>query len=227
MGYLPIFLNLEGRRCLVVGGGEVAERKVTALLDAGAQVRLVSPALTPVLRQLSASGSVEYLPRAWEPGDLSECVLAFAATDDRELHCAIAAEARALGVPLNVADEPDLCDFISPSVVRRGDLQIAISTSGASPALASRMRRDLEAMVGAEYETVTSIMRAVRLHLQAHERDPRERARILQAIARSEIASLVREEDWAGLDSLLRTHLRLGLDRLGIERIEGLRGRTV
>jgi len=216
MAYLPIFVSLKGRRCVVVGGGEVAERKVAALLDAGASVCVISPTLTAGLRELSSAASIEHLPRAWQPGDIKEYALAFAATDDPRVHRAIVAEARAAGIPINVADEPDLCDFITPSVVRRGDLQIAISTAGASPALAARLRRDLEAMIGQEYETVTLILRAARQYQRENCRDPRERARVLQAIAFSNIAELVRVQDWDSIDRLLVQHLGAGLDQLGI-----------
>jgi len=216
MGYLPIFVSLQGRRCVVIGGGEVAERKVATLLDAGACVCVISPTLTSGLRQLSSRGAFEHLARAWQPGDIADFALAFAATDDPGAHRAIAAEAREAGIPINVADEPDLCDFITPSIVRRGDLQIAISTAGASPALASRIRRDLEAIIGPEYETITAILRAARSYLRETNRDARERARILQAIAFSDIAERVREASWESIDRLLMEHLGAGLDRLGI-----------
>ncbi len=220
MGYLPIFVSVSGRRCVIVGGGEVAERKVRALLDAGAEVRVVSPALTPGLDHLAATRAIEHRARRWQSGDLDDCVLAFAATDDPQLHRAIAAEARSLKIPINVADEPDLCDFIAPSVVRRGELQIAISTSGASPALAARIRRDLEAILGPEYEAVAQILRAARSYLRAHESDAYERARTLQAIAFSAIAEMVRDNDWPGVDRLLREHLGAGLEGLGIRARE-------
>jgi len=216
MAYLPIFVRLDGCRCVVIGGGEVAERKVATLLEAQARVCVVSPTVTSELRRLANANAIEYLPRAWKPGDLEGCTLAFAATDDRQLHRAIADEARSRRVPINVADEPELCDFITPSVVHRGDLKIAISTSGASPALASRIRRDLEVAVGPEYETVTQILRGVRAYLRERESDAARRTRILQAIAFSDIASRIREEDWPAVDRLLVRHLGIALDRLGI-----------
>ena len=216
MGYLSISVNLAGRRCVVVGGGEVAGRKVAALLEAGARVCVISPQLTAELQRLASISAVEHLARDWRSEDLKDCLLAFAATDDPEVHRAIAEEARALRVPINVADEPELCDFIVPSVVRRGDLQIAISTSGASPALASRIRRDLQEIVGPEYETVTQIMRAARSYLRKWQHDSRERTRILHALAVSDIAEHVRQADWATIDRLLNQHLGAGLDTLQI-----------
>lgn len=215
MAYLPIFVNLTGRRCVVVGGGEVAARKVASLLEAEAKVCVVSPTLTPELMRHVADNAIEHRPRGWQPRDLEDCTLAFAATDDAQLHRQIADEARSLGIPLNVADDPELCDFIAPSVVRRGDLQIAISTSGASPALASRMRRDLEVIIGSEYETVTNILRAARFYLRETELDPSKRARALQAIAFSPIADYIRGADWSAVDGLLMEHLGAGLDSLG------------
>ena len=216
MGYLPIFVNLKGRRCVVIGGGEVAERKVAVLVDAGARVCVISPTLTSGLQELSSTGVIEHVARERRPGDITGCTLAYAATNDTQVHRVIAAEARDAGIPINVADEPDLCDFITPSVVRRGDLQIAISTAGASPALASRIRRDLEDLIGAEYETVTLILRAARSYLRETRRDARERARILHAIAFSDIAARVRETDWQSIDRLLTEHLGAGFDRLGL-----------
>jgi siroheme synthase-like protein len=216
MGYLSICVNLDDRRCVVVGGGEVAERKVAALLEAGARVCVISPKLTAELQRLASINAVEHLAREWKSGDLTDCLLAFVATDQPELPGAIAREARALRVPINVADEPELCDFIMPGVVRRGDLQIAISTSGTSPALASRIRRDLQVIVGPEYETVTQIMRAARTYLRKWQQDSRERARILHALAVSDIAEHVRRADWGTIDRLLYQQLGAGLDTLRI-----------
>ena len=216
MGYLPIFLDLTGRRCLIVGGGEVAERKVRALLEADARIRVVSPLLTSELRRMAAAGSIEYREREWQPQDLEDCALVFAATDDARLHEAIAAEARSRGIPINVADEPGLCDFIMPAIVRRGDVQIAVSTSGASPALASRIRRDLEAIFGEEYAMVAQILRAVRSYLLEHQRDAAARARVLRGLAHSDLAERVREADWIAVNNLLQDHVGAGLDRLGI-----------
>src|SRR6266851_1242152 len=142
MGYIPIFLDVTGRRCVVVGGGEVAARKVESLLASGAQVIVVSPTLAaPALNAAVDRGMVEHIARAYRRGDIAGCALAYAATDDRDLHRALAEEARALGIPLNVVDVPELCSFIAPAVVRQGALQIAISTGGASPAFAARVRR--------------------------------------------------------------------------------------
>ena len=136
----PIFLDLDGRRCVVVGGGEVASRKARKLLQAGAEVVVISPEAKPEL----ASVAAEVLRRPYEEGDLEGAFLAFAATDAREVNAAVTREAREKRVPVNVADEPAEGDFALPSTLRRGRLQVAVSTGGASPAMARRIRRELE-----------------------------------------------------------------------------------
>src|SRR5208282_284919 len=154
MGYIPIFLDVTGRECVVVGGGEVAARKVESLLEAGAHVTVVSPRLSPPMSAIVAREPITHVAREYERGDIRGCVLVYAATDDPNLHRDLAAEARALGIPINVADVPDLCTFIAPAVVKRGALQIAISTSGASPAFAARLRSELEHQFGTEYALI-------------------------------------------------------------------------
>src|ERR1700686_2447178 len=171
MGYIPIFLDVTGRQCVVVGGGEVAARKVEALLEAGAHVTVVSPQLSPPLESMAARGLVTHIAREYQRGDIRGCVLVYAATDDPKLHRELAAEARALGIPVNVVDVPELCTFISPAVLNRGELQIAISTGGASPAFAARLRRELEDQFGTEYALTLEVLRAARRRPHAEEID--------------------------------------------------------
>ncbi|HUY39924.1 MAG TPA: bifunctional precorrin-2 dehydrogenase/sirohydrochlorin ferrochelatase [Candidatus Binataceae bacterium] len=214
MGYLAIFLAMEGRRCVVIGGGNIAARKVAQLLAAGAQVTVISPRMVRELAVLAESVAITYLPRKWERGDLRGFELAFAATDDADAHREIASEARAFGVMLNVADEPELCDFIAPAVVRRGDLQIAVSTSGASPATAARIRRELEHRFGWEYAAALRILRAARDYLFANEPDISSRGRKLAALAASDLTGRLRAGDRAAVERLLVSHLGVGLDKL-------------
>jgi precorrin-2 dehydrogenase/sirohydrochlorin ferrochelatase len=136
----PIFLDLDGKRCVVVGGGEVANRKARKLLQARAEVVVISPEVKPELASIAA----EVRRRPYEEGDLEGAFLAFAATDRREVNAAVAREAVERSIPVNVADEPSEGDFALPSTLRRGQLQVAVSTSGASPTLAQRIRRELE-----------------------------------------------------------------------------------
>ncbi|HYS15429.1 MAG TPA: bifunctional precorrin-2 dehydrogenase/sirohydrochlorin ferrochelatase [Candidatus Binatia bacterium] len=149
--YFPAFLDLRGRRCLVVGGGAVGERKVRALLECGARVTVVSPAVTPGLAALVASGRIVNRARSFRGSDLRGCALAVATTGDPFVDAAVAEMARRWRVLVNVVDRPEQCDFILPSVLRRGELQIAVSTGGRSPALAREIRRRLEKLFGPEY----------------------------------------------------------------------------
>ena len=142
--YYPVFLNLKGRLCVVIGGGEVAERKVKGLLECEARVRIISPEVTPWLRDVAGQGEVDWLPREYREGDLKGAFLAIASTDRQPVNEAVAAEAAREKVVLNVVDNTPLCTFIAPSVVTRGDVTVAISTGGASPALARKLRESLE-----------------------------------------------------------------------------------
>lgn len=160
--YYPVALDLRGRACLVVGGGAVAEAKVAALVSAGAHVTIVSPVLTDGLSALVHEGRVQHEPRAYLAGDVQAFALAFSATDDREVTRRVADDARRHGCWLNAADDPAFCDFILPAVVRRGRLTLAVSTGGASPALASWIRRGLETRFGEAYAQLVDIVAAIR-----------------------------------------------------------------
>jgi precorrin-2 dehydrogenase/sirohydrochlorin ferrochelatase len=226
MGYIPIFLDVTGRRCVVVGGGEVAARKAESLLAAGAHVVVVSPSLdAPSLTAAVDRGRVEHIARAYQRGDIAGCSLAYAATDDRDLQRAIADEARALGIPLNVVDVPDLCSFIAPAVVKRGALQIAISTAGAAPAFAARIRRELERQFGIEYGIALVVLRAARRRLHSGELDPAVRMRRLKDLADSPLLDAIAARDLDEVDKILAANLgedatlaALGIDaaKLGI-----------
>lgn len=179
----PIFLTLRDEPVVVIGGGAVAERKVASLLESGARVTVVAPACTRGLAALAKSGAIRLLSRPYASGDLGGCRLAYAATDDAEVNRAVHAEAAARGVWLNVADRPELCSFTAPAVVRRGDLTVAVSTNGASPALARRIREDLERRFGPEYARALAVLRAERARLLREELDPAQRRRTLEALA--------------------------------------------
>ncbi len=167
MGFFPVFLELAGRRCLVVGGGLVAERRVEGLLAAGAAVTVISPALTPRLAALASEGRISHEPRGYRTGDLDGVDLAFAATDRGEVNAALAAEGHARGVWVNASDDPANCTFILPALVRRGDLTVAVSTGGTSPALARAIREELERYLTAEYATLAEIAAEARRAMRA------------------------------------------------------------
>jgi len=219
MGYIPIFLDVTGRQCVVVGGGEVAARKVESILEAGARVTVVSPRLSPQMAAMVDNGLVTHLARNYERGDIRGCVLVYAATDDPKVHRELAAEARALGIPVNVVDVPELCSFIAPAVVKRGALQIAISTGGASPAFAARLRRNLEDQFGDEYACTLEVLRAARRRLHAEEIDPAVRMRRLKDLANSTLPDAIAARDVPAIDRILATHLGDGVDLavLGID----------
>ena len=219
MPYLPIFLDVSGRVCVVVGGGEVAARKVESLLEAGAHVTVISPHLSSAMEAIVARGLVVHLDHRYQRGDISGSVLVYAATDDPKLHRELAGEARALGIPINVADVPELCTFLAPAIVKRGELQIAISTSGASPAFAARLRGALEQQFGVEYALTLEVLSAARRRLRADEIDPAERMRRSKDLANSALSDAIAAGDVAAIERILAAHLGegVGLLQLGID----------
>ena len=167
MGYYPIYVDMRRRRCLVIGGGVVAERKVASLVEAGAAVTVISPDITELIALWSKSGAIDFLARRYRTGDLAEFEIAFVATDDSEINAAVYEEGKNRGVWVNSADDPEHCDFILPSIIRRGDLAVAISTGGESPALARAVREELDEYFTADYARVVEIASEVRLELRA------------------------------------------------------------
>jgi len=167
MAYYPVFLEMKGRPCVVVGGGTVAERKVEGLLGAGARVTVISPELTPALATLKEEGRLHHVARLYREGDLEGYEVAVVATDDGAINAEVAAEGRRHRVWVNAVDDPPNCDFILPSVIRRGDIVIAASTGGASPALARRLREELEAFLSEDYGPLADLLQEVRQELRS------------------------------------------------------------
>jgi siroheme synthase-like protein len=167
MGFYTVSLDLQKRHCVVVGGGAVAARRVGDLLEAGAEVTVVSPTLAPALVSLAESGRIRHVARAYEPGDLATADLAFAAADDPAVAPAVAREARVHGVWLNAADAPAYCDFILPGIVRRGPLTVAVGSGGTSPALTRALREHLDIALGAEWATLGELAASARQELRA------------------------------------------------------------
>jgi len=155
--YYPAMLDLAGRDALLVGGGEIAAQKARPLLDAGVRLRIVAPALTPSLRACVEAGEAHWESREVRPGDVAGAAVVVCATDQRAVNRAVFKEASTAGIPVNVVDDPELCSFIVPSVVRRGPLQVAISTGGRSPAFAKFMRHRLEEAIGEEYGVLAEL----------------------------------------------------------------------
>jgi len=172
VGGFPIVVELSGRACVVIGGGQVAERKVDGLLAADAAVTVVSPTLTGALSALAREGRFAHVGRRYRRGDLAGKVLAFVATGDRRVAAAVTREGRRRGVWVNAADDPAHCDFFLPSVIRRGRLLVAVATAGASPALARAVREEIERRVPAQYAALTETVAEVRRDLRARGTSP-------------------------------------------------------
>jgi precorrin-2 dehydrogenase/sirohydrochlorin ferrochelatase len=206
----PAFFDLDGRPVVVIGGGDVAERKVRTLLECGARVTLVAPEVSAHVASLVADGSVAHEARAYRPGDLGGAAVAFVAVDDPDASARIAEDARAAGVPVNVVDRPAMCDFYVPSVLRRGRLAIAISTDGASPAWARRLRKRLEGEIGPEWEKLMDALASVRAKLITEVPDPAARRAALLRLADDKCLALARELGGPALEEAL-----LGIAREG------------
>jgi precorrin-2 dehydrogenase len=189
-GY-PAILLLEGRLAVVIGGGQVAERKVRTFLDAGAKVRVVTPDVSKGIRRRADAGDIELVERRYEPGDLAGAAAVVAATDDEDVNRGVFAEATDAGIPVNVVDNVSLCTFIAPSIVRQGDLVVAISTGGAAPALAVRIRERLEREFGEEYARFLSLMAELREQVKVPG-DQDDRAKAWYRVIDSDVMELVR-----------------------------------
>jgi siroheme synthase-like protein len=199
MALFPLFVELSGRPCVVLGGGAVAERKVEGLLAASAVVTVVSPSLTPALRALVSARCIVHIARGYVPGDLAGARLAFAATDDGAINAAVAEEGRACGVWVNAADDPAHCDAILPAIVRRGPITVAIGTGGASPALARAVRERVELLLPEAYGALADIAGTARRELRAAGR--RASAEAWQDALRAGLAPLL---DGEGPDEAAR-----------------------
>lgn len=192
--YYPAFVDIEDQPCLVVGGGGIAEEKAAALLDCGAEVTVVSPDLTEALQDRADRGEISWIARRYEPGDVRGFRLVISATDSTEANERVYGDAEAEGVMVNVVDVPALCRFIVPSIVRRGDLCIAVSTGGKSPALAKKIRGQLEGSFGTEYAVLLDLLGQYRPRMKARYPDEIEtRAKLWTSLVDSDILDLIRE----------------------------------
>jgi precorrin-2 dehydrogenase / sirohydrochlorin ferrochelatase len=182
----PLFLKLENRPCLAVGAGNIAESKIGGLVESDATVRVVAPEATPQVRAWAQAKKLDWHQRPFQPADLQGMFLVVAGTSSPQLHEQIFGEARRLGVLCNVVDVPHLCDFYYPAVVRRGSLQIAISTAGESPALAQRLRKELEVQFGPEYEAWVAAIGEVRAEIATKNMSAEDRKELLHHLASEE-----------------------------------------
>jgi precorrin-2 dehydrogenase/sirohydrochlorin ferrochelatase len=193
MKYYPLSLDVRGRSSVIIGGGRVAERKALSLLEAGADVTVVSPSLTPKLGELSGSGKIRHLQKSFEEKDLSGAFVVFAATDSIEINSAVGRLCRGKNILVNVSAPPEESSFIVPSVVERGDLVIAVSTGGASPSLSRKVREELEERYGPEYEALLKKLAVARKRLIEEVPDETRRRQALQAIVESDVIDLLKQ----------------------------------
>ncbi len=195
--YSICLIGLDRRRTVVVGGGSIATRKVTGLLEAGARVTVISPTLTSELKTLAEAGRITVIERPYRQGDLADAFLVIAATDDLAVNEAVWQEAEQRGCLVNVVDDPPHCNFILPAIVRRGEVTIAISTGGASPALARRLREWLEMLIGPEYGDLATLLAELRPELRSRYPDEKGRMEAAFRLVDSDLLNIMREK---GLD---------------------------
>jgi len=193
MKFYPAYLDLRGRSCLIVGGGSVAERKALSLLEAGADVTIISPLLSHKLTELSTSGKITHRQKIFEQEDISGEFLVIAATGAPEVNISVARACKERNVLVNVVVPPEESTFIVPSVVERGDLLIAVSTSGVSPGLSKKIRQELEKIYGPEYGLFLDKLTVVRKRVLNEVTSEQERCRIFQAILDSDAIGLLRQ----------------------------------
>lgn len=201
----------------MVGGGRIAERKVLGLLSCSAQVTVISPELTEELLQQHAEGMIQWIDREYRRGDLEKAFLVIAATDDERTQKQVYEEAVTCNLLLNVADVPQRCNFILPATVRRGDLTISISTSGKSPALARKLRMELEKRYGSEYRELVNILGAIRPQILASCLPQSENEKLFKKLLHDDMAEWIKDKNW----DIMEKHLRAVLgDRAGEDLLQ-------
>ncbi len=212
MRYYPVSLDIKNRKCLVVGGGSVGTRKVKTLVECGAEVTVVSPSVSRNLLELAGRGLILLEKRLYRETDLEGMFLVIGTTDDEELNRQISIDAEKLNMLCNIADRPAVCNFILPSIVNRGDLAISISTSGKSPALARRLRIELEEQFGNEYAELLRLMGAIRKKLLGQKHEPEAHKQLFEQLISRGLLNMIRGNRKDEIDSLLREVLGEGFE---------------
>lgn len=210
MKYYPVNLNIRDRLCLVVGGGAVGTRKVTTLLECGARVTVVSPEVSDRLVALLNEGRISLSQRHFKNSDLDGIFLVIGATNDETLNRKIHKNAENRGLLCNIADRPEICNFILPSVVRRGALTISVSTSGRSPAMAKKLRNELELQFGEEYSVLLQLMGAIRKKLLSQAHAPEEHKPLFESLLNAGLTELIRDNRRTEINRLLEDVLGTG-----------------
>ena len=205
--YYPIFVDLHNKNVLVVGGGEVAERKILNLLRYGCRIHVVSPELTSQLEKLVAEKKIQHIPEQSLNEAMSESYMVIAATDDPVVNGQIASRAKERGLLFNAVDQPRDCNFIMPSIVKSGDLQIAISTGGKSPALAKKIRKEMQTLFGSEYGSLVELLGMLRTEVLARSDRSSENKPTFENLVNSDLLELIRKDDIDGIRAVLRSIL--------------------
>ena len=200
MSFYPVCLDVQEKDCIVVGGGKVAERKALGLLSCSAKVLIISPELTEELQRLSKKGAIRWAEREYRSGDLQQAFLVIAATDDEETQEQVFAEAAANNLLVNVVDVPQRCNFILPATVKQGDLILSVSTAGKSPALARKLRMELEKRYGVEYRILVDILGAIRPQILALGQSQLENELLFKQLLHDEIADWIKNQNWTRLE---------------------------
>ena len=203
MRYYPIHLDIQNRNCLVVGGGGVGTRKVMTLLKCGANVTVVSPEISDRLQNLAESARLTLKPRPYRTEDIEGMFLVIGASDDETLNRQISSDAERRNTLCNIADRPEKCNFILPSILRRDDLVITISTSGRSPALAKKLRKKLERRFGPEYGDFLKLMGAIRSKLLSQAHEPEVHKPLFEQLIDSNLIALIQEGKTEDINALL------------------------
>jgi precorrin-2 dehydrogenase/sirohydrochlorin ferrochelatase len=203
MRFYPVHLNISGMTCLVVGGGDVAERKVQKLLECGGRVVVVSRHLTTCLEDLKGEGRINHIPEEYRSHHMEGAFLVIGATDKDDVNREIYADAEKRNILVNIVDDPGKCRFYVPSVVRRGDLLISITTGGKSPTLAKRLRGKLEDEYGNEYKVLLHILGRVRGKMLAKHRSPEANKEIFEAILDTDILAHIRNGEWDAVKKII------------------------
>lgn len=203
MRYYPVNLDIKDRKCLVIGGGDVGTRKVITLLECMASVTVVSPEASEKLLKLAGSDMITLVKRSYIESDLEGMFLVICATDDEELNRQVSEDAGKFNMLCNIADHPEACNFILPALVKQGDLVIAVSTSGKSPAFAKKIRKDLEKQYGAEYADFLKLMGAIRKKLLSDSHEPEAHKPLFEKIINKDIVQLIKNKDTGKIDSVL------------------------
>ncbi len=207
MRYYPIFLDIKDSKVVVVGGGEVAQRKVESLLECGADIFLIGEEITDKLKALIDTGKVHYLGQQYNDDALEGAILVIAATSDAELNRAVSKKAKARNILVNAVDQPEDCTFIVPSVLNRGDLLIAVSTSGKSPALAKKIREDLETLFDHSYGTYVELLGKIREAVLSAGLPQPENRKIFTSIVESEILEAISQNNWSRVMAVIQDKL--------------------